>query len=79
MLVDTHAHLQWEGKVEEVSKMLVKMEAVTMVQEVHGVNDILVKIGTGDLESLRDLVKEIQEISNVVASECLTIFKTWKG
>jgi len=67
-----------QGKVEEVSKMLAKMETVTMVQEVHGSNDILVKIGTGDLESLRDVVKEIQEIPDVVASECLTVFKTWK-
>ena len=67
-----------QGKVEEVSKMLAKMETVTMVQEVHGSNDILVKIGTGDLESLMDVVKEIQEIPDVVASECLTVFKTWK-
>mgnify|MGYP001090435978 CR=1 FL=1 len=67
-----------QGKVEEVSKMLAKMERVTMVQEVHGSNDILVRIGTGDLESLRDVVKDIQEIPDVVASECLTVFKTWK-
>lgn len=67
-----------QGKVEEVSKMLAKMDAVTMVQEVHGSNDILVKIGTSNLESLRDVVKEIQEIPDIVASECLTVFKTWK-
>lgn len=68
-----------QGKVEETSKMLAEMEVVTMVQEVHGAKDILVKIGTGNLESLRDAVKEIREISDVVASECLMVFKTWKG
>lgn len=68
-----------QGKVEETSKMLAEMEVVTMVQEVHGAKDILVKIGTGNLESLWDAVKEIREISDVVASECLMVFKTWKG
>lgn len=68
-----------QGKVEETSKMLAEMEVVTMVQEVHGAKGILVKIGTGNLESLRDAVKEIREISDVVASECLMVFKTWKG
>jgi Lrp/AsnC family transcriptional regulator for asnA, asnC and gidA len=67
-----------QGKIEEVSKMLMSMEAVIMVQEVHGTKDILVKIGTGNLENLRDVVKEIQENPHVVASECLMVFKTWK-
>jgi len=67
-----------QGKIEEVSKMLASMEAVIMVQEVHGTKDILVKIGTGNLENLRDAVKEIQENPHVVASECLMVFKTWK-
>lgn len=67
-----------QGKVEEVSKMLMNMEAVITVQEVHGTKDILVKIETGNLENLRDMVKEIQENPHVVASECLTVLKTWK-
>lgn len=67
-----------QGKIEEVSKMLMSMEAVIMVQEVHGTKNILVKIGTGNLENLRDVVKEIQENPHVVASECLMVFKTWK-
>lgn len=67
-----------QRKVEEISKMLAEMKAVTMVQEVHGAKDILVKIGTSNLERLRDVVKEIQEIPDVVTSECLMLFKTWK-
>ena len=67
-----------QERVEEVSKMLAKMETVTMVQEAHGSNDILIKIGTSNPESLRDVMKEIQEIPEVVASECFMTVKTWK-
>ncbi len=66
------------GKVEKVSKKLVKMKKVTLVQEVHGAGDILVKIEAGSLKELRDVVMEIQEDPDVTSSECLTIFKTWK-
>ncbi|MFQ5710411.1 MAG: Lrp/AsnC family transcriptional regulator [Candidatus Geothermarchaeales archaeon] len=66
------------GRVEEVSKELARMEMVTMIQEIHGANDILIKIETGDPESLRNAVMKTQELTSVTASECFIIFKTWK-
>ena len=67
------------GAIEEVSKRLVTIENITVVQELQGPNDIIVKMGAVDLEGLRDLIMEVEAIPNVVASEYYTIFKTWKG
>jgi Lrp/AsnC family transcriptional regulator for asnA, asnC and gidA len=64
--------------IEEVSKKLVELESVTLIQELHGSNDILIKIGAMDLERLRDMIREVQAIPNVVASEHFTILKAWK-
>lgn len=66
------------GSIEEVSKKLVELESVTMIQELHGSSDILLRIGTPDLESFRDAIREIQAISDVVASEYFTVLKAWK-
>lgn len=66
------------GKVEEVSKQIAAIGKVSMVQEVHGSSDIIVKIGAMDLEELRNVIVRIQEIPDVIASEYLTVFKTWK-
>ena len=66
------------GSIEEVLKKLVELESVTMIQELHGSNDILLRIGTPDLESFRDAIREIQAISDVVASEYFTVLKAWK-
>lgn len=66
------------GTMEEVSKRLVTIERVTVVQELQGPNDIIVKMGAVDLEGLRDVIMEVQAIPNVVASEYFTILKTWK-
>ena len=65
-------------KVEEVSKRLAKMEFITMVQEVHGTNNILIKIGTSNLEKLRDAVTMIRKIPGVAINDCLMVLKTWK-
>lgn len=66
------------GSIEDISKRLVKIEGVVLVQELHGVNNILIKIGAMDLESLRDLIMKVQVIPNIVESEYFTILKTWK-
>lgn len=66
------------GVIEEVSKRLVKIERIILVQELQGPNDILIKMGAMNLEGLRDLIMEVQAIPNVVASQHLTILKTWK-
>lgn len=66
------------GKIDEISKQLVTIERVNAVQEVHGSNDIIIKIGAMDLEGLRNVITKIQENPNIVTSEYLTILKTWK-
>lgn len=68
-----------QGAIEEVSKRMVKIENITVVQELQGPNDIIVKMGAMNLERLRDVIMEVQAIPNVVASEYYTILKTWKG
>jgi len=46
--------------------------------EIHGPNDLIVKVGAGDLDEMRDLILKIREIPNVATSELTTIFKVWK-
>ncbi len=67
------------GKAQEISKRLVAIERVNVVQEVHGSNDIIIKIEAANLEKLRNIVTKIQRNPNIVASEYLTVLKTWKG
>lgn len=66
------------GKIEEISKQLVAIERVNVVQEVHGSNDIVIKIGAMDLEKIRNTITKIQQNPDIVTSEYLTILKTWK-
>ena len=67
-----------QGKVEEVSRKLARMESITTVQEVHGSNNILIKIGASDVSMLRDIVMKVQRIPGVINSECFMVLKTWK-
>jgi Lrp/AsnC family transcriptional regulator for asnA, asnC and gidA len=66
------------GKTSEVSKELAAMERVNMLQEVHGSNDIIIKIQATNLEELRNIITTIQKVSDIATSEYLTILKTWK-
>lgn len=65
-------------KIEDVSKQLAEIERISVVQEVHGTNDMIVKIGAKDLEGLRDVILMVQKTPDVTASEYLTVLKTWK-
>lgn len=66
------------GKINDISRKLVGIERVNLVHEVHGSNDIVIKVGATDLEGLRNAVMKIQENPDIVTSEYLTILKTWK-
>ena len=66
------------GSLEEVANQLVENERVSAVYEIHGPNDLIVKIWAGDLDEMRDLMLKIREIPNVATSELITIFKVWK-
>ena len=66
------------GSLEEVANQLVENEKVSTVYEIHGPNDLIVKVKAGDLDEMRDLILKIREIPNVTTSELITIFKVWK-
>lgn len=68
-----------KGKIEEVSRELASLENVSLVQEVHGSNDIIIKIEAMNLEKLRNIVMKIEKNPSIIESGYLTILKTWKG
>ena len=66
------------GSLEDVANQLVENEGVSAIYEIHGPNDLIVKVGAGDLDEMRDLVLKVREIPNVATSELITVFKVWK-
>jgi Lrp/AsnC family transcriptional regulator for asnA, asnC and gidA len=66
------------GSLENVAKQLVQNERVSAVHEIHGPNDLIVKVEAGDLYEMRDLVLKVRKIPNVATSELITVFKVWK-
>jgi Lrp/AsnC family transcriptional regulator for asnA, asnC and gidA len=66
------------GSLVEVAKLLIDNKNVSEVYEVHGSNDLVVKIKADDLEEMRNLILNIRETPNIIASEMIPIFKKWK-
>lgn len=66
------------GFLEDVANRLVEHEKIGAVYEIHGPNDLIVKIGAADLNEMRDLMLKLREIPNVASSEWITVFKVWK-
>jgi len=66
------------GFLEDVANQLVDNEGVSAVYEIHGPNDLIVKVEAGDLDEMRNLVLKVREIPNVATSELITVFKVWK-
>lgn len=67
------------GTVKEVSRKLVEMEKINEVHEVHGSEDLIVKVGAKNLRKLRSVILKVREIPDVVQTEFTPIFKTWKS
>jgi DNA-binding Lrp family transcriptional regulator len=67
------------GTVKEVSAKLIEIPRVSEIHEIHGSEDIIVKIGAKNLRNLRPLILKIRKIPNIVQTEFIPIFKTWKG
>ena len=67
------------GSVKEVSKQLAEIERISEVHEVHGSEDLIVKIGAKNLGRLRSVILKVREIPDVVDTEFIPVFKTWKG
>jgi len=67
------------GTVKEISKQLVEIERIKEIHEVHGSEDIIVKVGAKNLRKLRPVILKVRKIPDVVQTEFIPIFKTWKG
>ena len=66
------------GFLKDVANQLVENEGVSAVYEIHGPNDLIVKVEAGDLDEMRDLVLKVREIPNLATSELITVYKVWK-
>jgi len=67
------------GCVKEVSKQLAEIERVSEIHEVHGSEDLIVKVWAKNLGRLRSVILKVRGISDVVETEFMPVFKTWKG
>jgi len=64
--------------VKEVSKQLTEIETVSEVYEVHGREDLIVKVRGKNLSELRTVILKVRAIPDVVETTFIPIFKTWK-
>jgi len=67
------------GTVKDVSKQLVEIKRVSEVFEVHGSEDLIVKVGAKNLKRLRSVILKVRRIPDVVDTEFIPVFKIWKG
>jgi len=67
------------GTVKEVSTKLVEIERISEIHETHGSEDLIVKVGAKNLHKLRSVILKVREIPDVVQTEFIPIFKTWKS
>ena len=66
------------GAVKDVSRKLAQIERISEIHEVHGPEDLIVKVGERDLSKLRSVILTVRQIPDVVQTEFLPVFKTWK-
>jgi len=67
------------GSVKEVSRQLCEIERVSEIHEVHRSEDLIVKVGAKSLGRLRSVILKVRGIPDVVETEFIPVFKTWKG
>jgi Lrp/AsnC family leucine-responsive transcriptional regulator len=67
------------GAVKDVSRQLCEIERVSEVHEIHGSEDLIVKVRAKNLGRLRSVILRVREIPDVVQTEFIPVFKTWKG
>jgi Lrp/AsnC family transcriptional regulator for asnA, asnC and gidA len=65
------------GSLEKVVDNLLEIECVNTIYEIHGLNDLILKILAADLDEMRDFLMNIREIQNVTSSELMAIYKAW--
>lgn len=66
------------GTLEEVIGHLLANEWISSIYEVHGPNDLILKLGAENLDKMRNQIIKIRETPNVITSELITIYKVWK-
>ncbi|MCW4020055.1 MAG: Lrp/AsnC family transcriptional regulator [Candidatus Bathyarchaeota archaeon] len=66
------------GAETDVSKQISKIERVSEVHEVHGPEDLIVKVRAKNLTRLRSVILKVRGIPDVVQTEFIPVFKTWK-
>jgi Lrp/AsnC family transcriptional regulator for asnA, asnC and gidA len=66
------------GTVEQVCNALLQIEEVYEVCEIHERYDIIVKIRGRNLDEVRDIIKMLRSIPDILGSEAYTVYKTWK-
>jgi len=66
------------GFLETTMKQLIENEKISAIYEIHGPNDLIVKIKAGNLDEMRNIMLRIREIPNIMTTELITIFKVWK-
>jgi DNA-binding Lrp family transcriptional regulator len=67
------------GAVKDVSRQFCEIDRVSEVHEVHGSEDLIVKVAAKNLSRLRSVILKAREIPDVVDTEFIPIFKTWKS
>ena len=67
------------GAVKEVSRQLCEIERVSEVHEIHGSEDLIAKVKAKNLGRLRSVILKVRKIPDVVETEFIPVFKTWKG
>jgi len=66
------------GNLVDVVKHLLEKEHISAIYEIHGPNDLILKIWAENLDEMRDQMLKIREVPNVTTSELITIYKVWK-
>ena len=66
------------GTMDGVAKNLANVNGIEEIYEVHGAQDLILKVEADSLDSLRSVILDIREVPDVVQSEFIPIFKTWR-
>jgi Lrp/AsnC family transcriptional regulator for asnA, asnC and gidA len=66
------------GAVGEVSKHVSEIERVKEVHEIHGREDLILKVMGKNLTRLRSAIFKIRRIPDVAQTEFIPVFRTWK-
>ena len=66
------------GSVKDVSRQLCEVSNVREIYEVHGSEDLIVKVEAENLRKLRPIILKVRQVPDVVDTEFIPVFKTWK-